>query len=81
MKETYKKCDNCGYTKTQIRSFAAKIKRDGRRALINIHFKCSILLIKHMMLKYGHEIGVLSDITFGTNENKVHTYILLLVLN
>jgi hypothetical protein len=24
---------------------------------------------------------VLSDITFGTNENKVHTYILLLVLN
>lgn len=61
--------------------FCHQEKCDGKRELINIHFKCSILLIKHMMLKYGHESGVVIDTTFGMNENKVHTYILLLVLN
>jgi hypothetical protein len=34
-----------------------------------------------MMLKYGHESGVVINTTFGMNENKVHTYIILLVLN
>jgi hypothetical protein len=34
-----------------------------------------------MMLKYGHESGVVIDTTFGMNEAEMHTYIIVLVLN
>jgi len=49
---------------------------------MNIHFKRSILLIRHMMLKYEHESGVAIETTFGMNENKMlYCGIILLVLN
>jgi hypothetical protein len=89
MKETYKKRDN-DTPKKNIKLWVYKNpnlffrhqeKCDGRRELINIHFKCSILLIRHMMLKYGHESGVVIDTTFGMNENKMYTYTIVLVFN